>query len=106
MKLLPEDVRRLIADAFGLDRDRSGQAFEQLQSGTHTIKVMDGTVHLAKHDTEGFVATMRQLDKPLLDQRLTQLQQREVREQQRQKQIEKDRATPRKQRDRDRGIGD
>jgi hypothetical protein len=65
---------------------------------------MEGAVHLAKDEKEGFVATLRQVDKPMLDQRLIQLQQREVREQQRQKQIEKDRATPGKKRDRE--IGD
>jgi hypothetical protein len=104
-KLLPEDVRRLIADAFGRDRERTDKAFSQLENGTHTMKVMEGAVHLAKDEKEGFVATLRQVDKPMLDQRLIQLQQREVREQQRQKQIERDRATPRKQRDRDQGIG-
>ncbi len=102
VKLLPEEVRRLILHA--VERDRSGaeKAFEQLQRGTQTMKVMNGTVHLAKDNIEGFIATMRKLDKPQLDQRLSQFQQRENREQHRQK----NQTYPGKKLERDQGIGD
>lgn len=88
-KLLPEEVRRLILHAFERDVERTEKAFDQLKRGTHTLKVMDGTVHIAKDANDGFVATMRQVDKPLFNQRLIQFQQREAREQQRQKQLNK-----------------
>ena len=106
IKLLPDEVRRLIADAFGREHEKAAQAIEQVRSGTHTINVMNETVHLARDKEDGFVATMRQLDKPSLDQRLGELQQRELREQQKQRQIEKDRTMPHRQRRKDLEIGD
>ena len=106
VKLLPEHARRLILHAFERDVDRAEKAFEQLKRGTHTLKVMDGAVHVAKDDGNDFVATMRQLDRPLFDQRSIQFQQREVREQQRQTQFDKSRRNPDKKWDKDTGIGD
>jgi hypothetical protein len=96
IKLLPEDVRRLIAETFGRDRERTDKAFDILQTGTHTMKVLEDAVHLARDKNEGFIATLRQVDKPMLDQRLSQLQQREVREQQRQNRKDLERDAPNK----------
>jgi hypothetical protein len=106
VKLLPEEVRRLILHAFERDGERAAQAFEQLQRGTHTLKVMDGAVRLTKDDNEGFLATMRQSDKPLLDHRLIQLRQREVREVQRENQLDRSRQTRGSKRDKGIEIGD
>jgi hypothetical protein len=106
VKLLPEEVRRLLLDIFDRDRESTEKEFEQLKRGARTLEVMDGAVHLAKDGNDGFVATMRQLDKPLFDQRLIQFQQREVREQQRQNQPGRSRQTLSRTRDKDVGIGD
>lgn len=106
VKLLPEEVRRLILHDFEHDSERTERAFEQLRQGTHSMKVMDGAVHLAKDDGKDFVATMRQLDKPLFDQRLIQLHQRKVRQQQRQNQLDKSSLARGKKWDKDMGIGD
>jgi hypothetical protein len=102
VKLLPEEVRRLILDAFDRDRKRTDEVFGQLQRGTHTVEVSDGTVHLANDGNESFVATLRQVDKPQLEQRLIQLKDREIRELQKQNEMEKNRSTPGKKRDKSR----
>jgi hypothetical protein len=106
VKLLPEEVRRLLLDAFDRDRERTEKEFEQLKRGARTLELMDGAVYLAKDRNDGFVAIMRQLDKPLFDQRLVHFQQREAREQQRQNQIGKPRRMSGTKRVRETEIGD
>lgn len=106
IKLLPEEVHRLIADAFEQDRDHARETFEELQASPQSVKVMNFDVQLAKGEDERFLATIRRLDKPQLDQRLIQLEERAFRTQRRQKSIESDRTHPGKKSDRDKGIGD
>lgn len=71
-----------------------------MQRGTHAVTIMDPAAQLGKDDNESFIATLRQVDKPLLEQRLIQLKDREIRELQRQNEIEKDRSTTSKKRER------
>jgi hypothetical protein len=88
VKLLPEDVRRLILDTFDRDPDqkhKAAKAFEQLQNGSPSIPVWHGIAQVKKDEHEGFVATLRQLDKPNLDEGIEQLRQYEGRQQKRER---------------------
>jgi hypothetical protein len=85
VRLIPEQVRSLIREHFGQNRQAAEDAFQKVDQGSHTIGVLGGMVQVGKDPQEGFVGSLRSMDKPILDAKLTELQRREHAEQQRQR---------------------
>ena len=106
IKLLPEEVLRLIADAFGQDFDRIERTLRQLQTCNQSVKVINTNVQLTKGEDGGVVAVIRQLDEPLLRKRLIYLRARESRTQRRQNHLAPDGVQRPRRLGRDKGIGD
>lgn len=74
VKLTPEQVKLLLKDAYGRDREASRKAFTQIEQRTHAVSILDGAVDLQRFEQEEFGAILRRKDRDLLDQQLATLQ--------------------------------
>lgn len=74
VKLTPEQVKLLLEDVYGRDREASRKAFTQIEQRTHGVRILDGAVDLQRFDQEDFGANLRRKDRDLLDERLATLQ--------------------------------
>lgn len=103
VRLSPEQVKLLLQDFYGRDRDMSRTAFVQIEQRTHTLQILDGTVTLQCFEREGFVGLLQQRHKPILDGTLPQLAQQQEKRLARLKQAELERSRPgwQKQQERD-----
>lgn len=77
VKLTPEQVKLLLDDVYGLDREASRKAFTQIEQRTHTVPVLDGAVDLQRLEKDDLGAVLRQKDRSGLDERLEDLQNRQ-----------------------------
>ncbi len=73
VKLTPEQVKLLLDEVYGRDREASRKAFTQIEQRTHAVRILDGAVDLQRFEQEGFGAILRRKDRDLLDQQLATL---------------------------------
>ena len=91
-RLSDNDVTNLLEAKHGDDQRGRAQELLAILKGTETVAALDGRAQLGYDpDRELFYATLRAADKPLLDDRLKELQEKAVeRDQQRQRARERD----------------
>jgi len=104
VRLSPDQVKLLLHDFYGRDRDMSRTAFVQIEQRTHTLQILDGTVTLQCSEREGFVGLLQQRHKPILDGTLPQLAQQQERRVARLKQAELERSRPGWQKEQERDF--
>jgi len=100
VRLSREQAWMLIYDAYGHNREAVLPAFAQVEDGTHSMKVLDGTVSILKAEPEGFVASVQQMYKPAIDQAIQDLTHAQAKSVERSRQAEIKRKNPSKDRDR------
>jgi len=96
VRLSREQAWMLIFDAYGRNREAALPAFAQVEDGTHSMKVLDGTMSIQKAEPEGFIAAGPQMYKPAIDQTIHDLTRAQARAVQRARQAEIERKYPSK----------
>ncbi|MDQ2842770.1 MAG: hypothetical protein M3Y72_17370, partial [Acidobacteriota bacterium] len=96
VRLSREQAWMLIYVAHGRNREAALPAFAQVEDGTHSTKVLDGTVSIRRADAEDFVASVQQMYKPAIDQTIQDLTRAQARAVERARQAEIERKYPSK----------